>query len=62
MGFGVKTPEQARAIGRGADGVVVGSALVDVIKATLGPDGRGSPQTAPGVLKLVASLAKGLAS
>ena len=28
VGFGVKTPEQAAAIGRNADGVVVGSALV----------------------------------
>ena len=28
VGFGVKTPEQAAAIGRIADGVVVGSALV----------------------------------
>lgn len=62
VGFGVKTPEQAAAIGRGADGVVVGSALVDVIKATLGPDGRGSRQTAPKVLDLVKSLAKGVAA
>ena len=29
VGFGVKTPEQAAAIGRNADGVVVGSALVE---------------------------------
>ena len=31
VGFGVKTAEQAAAIGRGADGVVVGSALVDAV-------------------------------
>jgi tryptophan synthase alpha chain len=35
VGFGISTPEQARAVGRMADGVVVGSALVDV----LGRDG-----------------------
>ncbi|MFL5402958.1 MAG: tryptophan synthase subunit alpha [Gemmatimonadales bacterium] len=35
VGFGVSTPEQARTVGRMADGVVVGSALVD----TLGRDG-----------------------
>src|ERR687889_1072731 len=35
VGFGVKTAEQARAIARGADGVVVGSALVDALRATL---------------------------
>ena len=31
VGFGVKTAEQARAIAEGADGVVVGSALVDAM-------------------------------
>jgi tryptophan synthase alpha chain len=62
VGFGVKTPEQARAIGQGADGVVVGSVLVDAIRATLGPDGRGSKETAPNVLRLVEGLAQGLSA
>ena len=31
VGFGVRTPEQAGAIGRVADGVVVGSAIVDLV-------------------------------
>jgi len=31
VGFGVRTPEQAAAIGRHADGVVVGSAIVELI-------------------------------
>jgi tryptophan synthase alpha chain len=31
VGFGVRTPEQASAIGKVADGVVVGSALVDLV-------------------------------
>ncbi|WP_322965600.1 tryptophan synthase subunit alpha [Sphingomonas fuzhouensis] len=31
VGFGVRTPEQAAAIGRVADGVVVGSAIVDLV-------------------------------
>ena len=35
VGFGISTPEQARAVSRMADGVVVGSALVDI----LGRDG-----------------------
>jgi tryptophan synthase alpha chain len=35
VGFGISTPEQARSVGRMADGVVVGSALVDI----LGRDG-----------------------
>jgi len=32
VGFGVRTPEQAAPIARVADGVVVGSALVDLVK------------------------------
>jgi tryptophan synthase alpha chain len=35
VGFGISTPEQARTVGQLADGVVVGSALVDI----LGRDG-----------------------
>ncbi|WP_221794960.1 tryptophan synthase subunit alpha [Aquisediminimonas sediminicola] len=31
VGFGVRTPEQAAAIGKVSDGVVVGSALVDLV-------------------------------
>ena len=31
VGFGVRTPEQAAAIARVADGVVVGSAFIDII-------------------------------
>lgn len=38
VGFGVSTPEHARRIGSFADGVVVGSALVDRIEAAASPD------------------------
>ncbi|MFM9978578.1 MAG: tryptophan synthase subunit alpha [Sphingomonadaceae bacterium] len=37
VGFGVRTPEQAAAIARVADGVVVGSAIVEIV-AQHGPD------------------------
>ena len=37
VGFGVRTPEQARAIARVADGVVVGSAIVELVERH-GPD------------------------
>src|SRR6185437_10373221 len=40
VGFGVKTAEQARAIAAGADGVVVGSALVDALRASLDKNGK----------------------
>src|SRR5262244_4362145 len=36
VGFGVRTAEQAAAIAAAADGVVVGSALVSALKASLG--------------------------
>jgi tryptophan synthase alpha chain len=41
VGFGISTPEQARAVGRIADGVVVGSALVEI----LGRDGVGAARS-----------------
>lgn len=62
VGFGVKSPEQVREIARGADGVVVGSAIVEAIRETLGSDGRGTAGTAPRVLGLVKDLARGVAS
>ena len=60
VGFGVRTPEQAAAIARTADGVVVGSALVNLIKDGLGEDGSVDPGTADRVLDLVSSLANGV--
>ena len=60
VGFGVRTPEQVRQIGAGADGVVVGSALVNAIKESLGNKGQATPRTAPAVLDLVKSLARPL--
>lgn len=60
VGFGVRTPEQARAIAAGADAVVVGSALVNTIRTTLGPKGEPTGKTVPNVLDLVKSLAQSL--
>ena len=60
VGFGVRTPDQAREIARGADAVVVGTALVTKLKETLGPGGGATPATVPGVLDLVKSLAQAL--
>jgi tryptophan synthase alpha chain len=37
VGFGISTPEQARAVGRMADGVIVGSALVDAVERASQP-------------------------
>jgi tryptophan synthase alpha chain len=60
VGFGVRSAEQARAIGRSADGVVVGSALVSVIKDSLDADGRATAKTLPAVAAFVAELAGGV--
>ena len=60
VGFGVKTPDQARAIVQGADGVVVGSALVEALRSTLDKDGKPGAETVGKVTDLVRSLAGGL--
>lgn len=55
VGFGVRTPEQAGAIGRVADGVVVGSAIVDLV-AEHGANAAGPVQN------YVASLGQAIAA
>ncbi len=60
VGFGVKTPEQASGIASGADGVVVGSALVNAIRESLDADDAATDTTVPNVLKLVSELAQGV--
>ena len=62
VGFGVKTAEQARSIAKSADGVVVGSALVNAIKNSLTSAGKPTPQTAKAVHALVSEIAQGLRS
>jgi tryptophan synthase alpha chain len=60
VGFGVTRPDQAAAIGRNADGVVVGTALVRAVEATLDAEGRAAEGTVAAVTELVASLAQGV--
>jgi tryptophan synthase alpha chain len=60
VGFGVRSAAQASEIAAGADGVVVGSALVEAVRASLNADGTASPATAGAVHKLVAELAGGV--
>ncbi len=55
VGFGVRTPDQARDIARVADGVVVGSALVELV----GKHGR---DAAGPVRELTAALAQAVHS
>jgi tryptophan synthase alpha chain len=59
VGFGVRTAEHARAIATGADGVVVGSALVDALRESL-DQGKATARTVAAVTDLVARLAEGV--
>jgi tryptophan synthase alpha chain len=62
VGFGVRTAEQAATIASGADGVVVGSALVNALKASLDGDDKATAKTVTVVVNLVAELARGVRS
>jgi len=62
VGFGVRTAEQARAIAENADGVVVGSALVDALRACLDKDGKAGPGAVKAITSLVSALADGVRS
>ncbi|MBD9483341.1 tryptophan synthase subunit alpha [Pseudomonas sp. PDM14] len=55
IGFGIRTPEHAATIARLADGVVVGSALIDQIGKA-----ENDQQAIDGVLSLCAALAEGV--
>jgi len=60
VGFGVKTASQARAIGAAADGVVVGTAIVNAVANVLGADGKTIADPAEAVATLVRGLADGV--
>jgi len=62
VGFGIKTPEQAAAVARHADAAVVGSAIVDRVKAGLDDKGKAKADLVPGVFAYVRTLADGVRS
>ena len=62
VGFGLKTPEHARAIAEGADAAVVGSALVEAVRTSLDEKARATPKTVKAVTDLVSALAEGVRS
>jgi tryptophan synthase alpha chain len=62
VGFGVRSAEQARAIAANADGVVVGSALVEELRKSLDNNGNAGPGTVKAVTDLVSALAQGVRS
>jgi tryptophan synthase alpha chain len=60
VGFGIRTPDAARAIAENANGAVVGTALVNALSASLDSEGRATPRTVGAVADLVAALAQGV--
>jgi tryptophan synthase alpha chain len=60
VGFGVRTAAQARAIAEVADGVVVGSALVDALRHSLDGDMKATGSSVKAVTDLVVGLAQGV--
>jgi tryptophan synthase alpha chain len=60
VGFGVKTAEQARVIGASADGVVVGTAIVNAVANVMGPKGEKTADPAEAVATLVNGLSQGV--
>jgi tryptophan synthase alpha chain len=60
VGFGIRTPDQARAIAKVADAAVVGTGVVDLVKAGLDDKGKATPKLVPGVLNYVRELSAGV--
>ena len=60
VGFGVRNAASAAAIARGAEAVVVGSALVEKVRLSLDAAGKATPATVEAVAGLVAELAAGV--
>jgi tryptophan synthase alpha chain len=59
VGFGVKNAENARAIAEAADGVAVGTSVVEALRLSL-DGGAATPLTVAGVAELVGKLAQGV--
>jgi tryptophan synthase alpha chain len=62
VGFGIRTPEQARDIAAVADGAVVGTAFTDAVRDSLDEGGNATGDTVDAVLNLTRELAAGVAA
>jgi tryptophan synthase alpha chain len=60
VGFGIRTAQAAHDIAEHADGVVVGSALVDALRNSLDAEGRATARSETAVVDVVAALAQGV--
>src|SRR5262249_12437723 len=59
-GFGVRPAAHARASAAGADGVVVGTALVEAVRTSLDGNAKATARTVTAVTELVTALANGV--
>ena len=57
VGFGINDPEAVRTMLKTADAAVVGSAIVNTIKASLDADGKATATTVPDTLAFIGRLA-----
>lgn len=62
VGFGIKTPEHARSVAERADGIVVGSAIVELVKSNLDEDGKPGAELVGKVHDFVRQIAEGVAN
>ena len=62
VGFGIRSPEQAKNIANIADAAVVGSALVDILKENLDVNNEPLPSLVKNVTAFVESLARQIRS
>ena len=62
VGFGIRTPDQARDMAAVADGAVVGTAFTDAVRDSLDGNGKATAATVDAVLDLTRQLAAGVAA
>jgi tryptophan synthase alpha chain len=60
VGFGIRTADAARTIAAHADGVAVGTALVDAVRGSIDAQNSATPKTVAAVADTVASIAEGV--
>jgi tryptophan synthase alpha chain len=60
VGFGIRTPQAAGATAAHADGVAVGTALVEAVRGSLDAQNSATPKTVAAVAGTVASIAEGV--
>ena len=58
IGFGIRSPSQASSMANIADGIVVGSAVVDLIKSSLDNDDNTTKQTLNSCLDFISKVSE----